>query len=538
MKKSVLFASAAMILTAGMASANPFADVPYSHWAYDAVNLMAQKGIVQGFPDGAFKGNQQVTRYQLAMIVSKMMANVEQMGGVSAEDLKTLERLTVEFADELALLGVKVTALEDDMKTVKEDVSGLKNDVDAMKKGGVGAVKLSGDMLVRNYGFKTEGNGKDRKAHRTETTLRLAMDAQVSENISARARWNVIENNNDNRGMTNEWNGGNKNTGSVDIAYIKIKDMFGFGGDFKFGRDWYQHGHGFVMHDFMDAVGYEKRCGDIDLALNCFFERQGGDDYYNIWNVNADYSYKAHDMYLGFYYNTRAYAHVMPEDTWNKIDNKHDLRIELGSHGRISNNNDKLTYDVAAVYSKIEDAKLNESGEFEDGKGWLGHVAINYDSQKQLTAKLAYTFGDEDSLSAVSVDNNNRYCMDHETIFDDIYLVDMVYGHGTNYAFHNLKDLKVQLGYTLKNADKHNFRLAYDNVQNKKDGEPNTFSYQTATPATNGLKANIITFEYTYQLAENARIRLGYQNSKVEADIEGSEDQKSNLYFTELYTRF
>ena len=538
MKKSVLFASAAMILTAGIASANPFADVPYSHWAYDAVNLMAQKGIVQGFPDGAFKGNQQVTRYQLAMIVSKMMANVEQFGGVSAEDLKTIEKLTVEFADELALLGVKVTTLEDDMKTVKEDISGLKNDVDAMKKGGIGAVKLSGDMLVRNYGFKTEGNGKDKKAHRTETVLRLAMDAQVSENVSARARWNVIENNNDRRGMTNEWNGGNKNTGSVDIAYVQIKDMFGFGGDFKFGRDWYQHGHGFVMHDFMDAVSYEKRCGDIDLALNCFFERQGGEDYYNIWNVNADYSYKAHDMYLGFYYNTRAYAHIMPADTWNKIDNKHDLRIELGSHGRISNNNDKLTYDVAAVYSKIEDTKRNESGEFEDAKGWLGHVAVNYDSHKQLTAKLAYTFGDEDSLSAVSVDNNNRYCMDHETIFDDIFLTDMVYGRGTNYAFHNLKDLKVQLGYTLKNADKHNFRLAYDNVQNKKDGEPNTFSYLTATPATKGLKANIITFEYTYQLAENARIRLGYQNSKVEADIEGSEDQKSNLYFTELYTRF
>ena len=161
MKNTSIFASAAMILaTAAIATANPFSDVPASHWAYDAVNSMAEKGIVQGFPDGNFKGKQNITRYQLAMITAKMIANVEQMGGngsVSKTDLQTLEKLTVEFADELALLGVKVTALEDDMQVVKEDVAGLKKDVDGiktyMKNGGMDKVKLSGDILVRNYGL-------------------------------------------------------------------------------------------------------------------------------------------------------------------------------------------------------------------------------------------------------------------------------------------------------------------------------------------------------------------------------------------------
>ena len=97
------------------------------------------------------------------MITAKMIANVEQMGGngsVSKTDLQTLEKLTVEFADELALLGVKVTALEDDMQVVKEDVAGLKKDVDGiksyMKNGGMEKVRLSGDMLVRNYGFTND----------------------------------------------------------------------------------------------------------------------------------------------------------------------------------------------------------------------------------------------------------------------------------------------------------------------------------------------------------------------------------------------
>ena len=47
MKNTSIFASAAMILaTAAIASANPFSDVPASHWAYDAVNSMAEKGII------------------------------------------------------------------------------------------------------------------------------------------------------------------------------------------------------------------------------------------------------------------------------------------------------------------------------------------------------------------------------------------------------------------------------------------------------------------------------------------------------------
>ena len=127
MKKSLLFASAAMVLgLTAMASADPFSDVPRSHWAYDAVNSLAAKGLIDGYPDSTFKGKQNVTRYQLAMITARLVANLETMrnnSGVTKEDLKAIENLTVEFADELALLGVKITALEDDMQVVKEDVA-------------------------------------------------------------------------------------------------------------------------------------------------------------------------------------------------------------------------------------------------------------------------------------------------------------------------------------------------------------------------------------------------------------------------------
>ena len=540
MKNTSIIASAAMLLAgAAIASANPFSDVPASHWAYQAVNSMAEKGIIQGFPNGTFKGNQNVTRYQLAMITAKMIANVENCGGsVSKTDLQTLEKLTVEFADELALLGVKVTALEDDMQVVKEDVAGLKKDVDGiksyMKNGGVEKVKLSGDMLVRNYGFHGEIGDNEKKEHKTESLLRLQLDAQVDENITARARWNMIENDGD-----NEWHGFNKSTGEVEVAYLQIKDMFGFGGDFKFGRDWLQHGHGFVMHNYTDAVNYTKRCGDVDLALNVIFERQGlresTEDTYNVWNINADYSYKGHDMYLGIYHG---------DDVVVNADNKKRSVVEFGSTGKLTNNNDKVTYDIAAVYSTLEDGKLN-NGKPEDEEGWLGHVAVNYDSKEQLTAKIAYTFADDESNAAINAENYNSYLDRDQTIFEDIMLASIAGGNSVfnrERSFKNLKDIKVQVGYTLKNADKHSFRLAYDNVQNDKDDQGTIFNDNAdLANYVKDVEANIITFEYQYKLAENTRIRLGYQNSKIEGKNGAGaslEDVKSNLFYTEIYSRF
>ncbi|MCJ7651813.1 MAG: S-layer homology domain-containing protein, partial [Candidatus Lokiarchaeota archaeon] len=90
------------------ALANPFVDVPLNHWAYDAVQSLAAKGIVIGYPDGTFGGNRTLTRYEFAEATARVMAYVEGMDFASAEDVAILEKLAIEFADELASLGVTV----------------------------------------------------------------------------------------------------------------------------------------------------------------------------------------------------------------------------------------------------------------------------------------------------------------------------------------------------------------------------------------------------------------------------------------------
>jgi hypothetical protein len=481
------------------------------------------------------------------MITARMLANVEQngLGSLAKNDLNTLEKLTVEFADELALLGVKVTALEDDMKVVKEDVAGLKKDVsgikEAMKNGSLDKVRLSGDILVRNFGFARDFGslggvdfGEDHR-HRTETGLRLQLDTDIDENVSARARWNIIGNDG-----FNEWDGNNKATSEVEIAYLKVKDMFSFGGDFKFGRDWFQHGHGFVVHNYMDAVNYTKKCGDVDLALNFFFDRQGNKDYYNVYNVNADWSYRGHDMYFGIYYNDRAY-----DENGNAMaDNRKEVRYEFGSYGKMKKNNDKLTYDLGVVYSDIEDF----FGPNDDAQGLLGHVAFKYDTKKQFTAKFSYTYADDESYANVNVENFNDYCMGDQTIFEDFYLSSMCGNFNTNRNFNNLRDYKLEFGYTLKNDDRHHFRLAFDYLENIYEGKTNTYdaiygriirNHPNGNPMmgfVDDVKAHMITFSYTYKLSENTRLKLCYQNTDLEA--RNMPDQSMNLYFVELYSRF
>ncbi|MEJ5250779.1 MAG: S-layer homology domain-containing protein [Chthonomonadetes bacterium] len=61
-----------------------FKDVPPDHWAAPAVKEVVAMGIMKGFPDGTFRGDQPVTRYELAVTLARFMRHVEE----SLKDLK------------------------------------------------------------------------------------------------------------------------------------------------------------------------------------------------------------------------------------------------------------------------------------------------------------------------------------------------------------------------------------------------------------------------------------------------------------------
>lgn len=118
MKKTLVSALTTALVVGAVsttfAAANPFADVPTDHWAYDAVSTLAADGVIEGYGTG-FKGDKNVTRYEMAQMIAKAMAKTN----VSGNDKALLDKLAAEFADELNNLGVRVANLERNADQVK-----------------------------------------------------------------------------------------------------------------------------------------------------------------------------------------------------------------------------------------------------------------------------------------------------------------------------------------------------------------------------------------------------------------------------------
>jgi polyhydroxyalkanoate synthesis regulator phasin len=139
-----------------------FSDVPSDHWSYNAINKLVAAGIVEGYPDGEFKGEQSMTRYEMAVMVSRALDNIvdemEAMGqGLTtgqAEDVTAIvkslmekntnetlsdaqaeevadivDALTFELRSELKVLGADVDALGKDMDELEAKVNALETDM-------------------------------------------------------------------------------------------------------------------------------------------------------------------------------------------------------------------------------------------------------------------------------------------------------------------------------------------------------------------------------------------------------------------------
>lgn len=103
------------IASTSFAATNPFSDVPADSWAYDAVTTLANDGVIDGYPDGTYQGQNTMTRYEMAQIVARAMARTD----LEKADKAIVDKLAAEFAEELDNLGVRVSDLEKKSDNIK-----------------------------------------------------------------------------------------------------------------------------------------------------------------------------------------------------------------------------------------------------------------------------------------------------------------------------------------------------------------------------------------------------------------------------------
>ena len=167
MKKTLVSAlTTALVVGAAsttFAAANPFSDVPADHWAYDAVSQLAADGVIEGYGDTTFRGNQNITRYEMAQMIAKAMAKSD----VSAADKALIDKLAAEFSDELNNLGVRVSNLERNADNVK----------------------WNGQARYRYWSQRYEqDNGSKKKKNTDQLNLRFEPSAEVNKNWHVNAR--------------------------------------------------------------------------------------------------------------------------------------------------------------------------------------------------------------------------------------------------------------------------------------------------------------------------------------------------------------
>ena len=285
MKKTLVSAlTTALVVGAAsttFAAANPFEDVPADHWAYDAIAQLAADGVIEGYGDGTYRGDQEITRYEMAQMVARAMAKGN---GV---DKAMIDKLAAEFADELNSLGVRVSALE--------------KKVDNVKWGG----RLRYRFIRMNH--EQRELGSDRQNNVNQLLLRFEPQMKINEHWTGKARidyahWNNMHD------AANEV-GQNNNNIVVDRMYVV--------GDYKaakitLGKLPYktQADYGMIMDRYFSggSLVFGK---DVKVALNGgrinVDNNKLGTEY--VWNANNMQAASAWNL-RGTYTGTASYGSI------------------------------------------------------------------------------------------------------------------------------------------------------------------------------------------------------------------------------------
>ena len=381
MKKqfAAIFAATAVLGVTTAFAANPFSDVTPDSWAYQAVSQLANAGIVNGYPDGTFKGQNNITRYEMAQMVAKAMANQDR---ANAEQQAMINRLADEFSNELNNLGVRVARLEDR----------------------VGNVKVTGDARLR---YRDAEHAKSK----FDARARVQFNAKVNDRTDA-----VVRLTSGNFELGNSQNGGNANA-TIDRAYVNHK--FGERVSLKAGRFNQVLGGGLAFDGTFDGAqlnaGNDKIMAQAAYGYMVSGEAAGLTKDQNVTNTYLGLNGKVgkHTMVGGFYdrvnqdtstgykniygFNANAnFDKVWVGGEWLKdshVDQSQAWTAGLG-YGNY-NIAKKGSWDVKGQYfnakanAPIVDTTYNHIYTT-DAKGWM--ASVNYALQNNVGLSANYGF--------------------------------------------------------------------------------------------------------------------------------------------------
>jgi len=155
MKKLTITIALLLVVAFAMPTfAQSFSDVPSDHWAYDAINKLVAAGIVEGYPDGEYKGDQNMTRYEMAVMVSRALDNIVAEQEAMAEEMDAMgEGLTTGQAEDVTAIVKSLMAKNTNDSLSDAQAEEVADIVDAL------TFELSAELKV--LGADIDALGKD-----------------------------------------------------------------------------------------------------------------------------------------------------------------------------------------------------------------------------------------------------------------------------------------------------------------------------------------------------------------------------------------
>src|SRR6476469_6630727 len=170
-------------------SVSQLSDVRPTDWAFQALQSLVERyGCIAGYPDGTFRGNRAMTRYEFAAGLNACLDKVSELiqGGsrnlVTREDLASVQRLQEEFAAELATLRGRVDALEARASELEANQFST-------------TTKLNGEVIFGLAGIARGDDAEGREADKTTafgSRVRINFDTSFSGEDLLRTRLQVL----------------------------------------------------------------------------------------------------------------------------------------------------------------------------------------------------------------------------------------------------------------------------------------------------------------------------------------------------------
>lgn len=174
---------------AQVTSVSQLSDVRPTDWAFQALQSLVERyGCIAGYPDGTFRGNRAMTRYEFAAGLNACLDKVNELikggarGLATKEDLASVQKLQEEFAAELATLRGRVDALE--ARTAELEANQFST-----------TTKLNGEVIFALTGI---ARGEDAEGRNADTTTafgsrtRLNFDTSFTGKDLLRTRLQVL----------------------------------------------------------------------------------------------------------------------------------------------------------------------------------------------------------------------------------------------------------------------------------------------------------------------------------------------------------